>query len=69
MYFNCAVYLYQGNYWFCFVLWRACNHLKVINLFLFYRSADDLVYRRCRRFYRSVVIVLHYNSSRIIFNS
>ena len=28
------------------VLWRAYDHLKVINLFLFYRSANDFVNRR-----------------------
>ena len=28
------------------VLWKACNHLKVINLFLFYRSANDSVNRQ-----------------------
>ena len=38
------------------VLWRAYNYLKVINLFLFYRSLSSLR--------RSVVIItLHYNYS------
>ena len=36
------------------VLWRACDHLKVINLFLFYRSADDFVNRQF------VVVFPHY---------
>ena len=40
------------------VLWGAYNHLKFINLFLFYRFANGFVNRRCRCF----IVTLHFST-------